>query len=173
MHASDLALEHAGLNLNPKDITKTDSETETETIPTIGGIYLKSRFGVAIASGIGAIHDIVEGQKAFEIAAGGRKLSPYFVPKVLANMAGGYVSIRHGLQGPNHSVSTACAAGAHAIVELCMHLAEGNWDRSMSAVRLSALYKTAERTLEATRPVACGESERRTVGSAMVAVVAV
>jgi hypothetical protein len=40
----------------------------------------------------------------------------------------------------------------------------------MSAVRLPALYKTAERTLEATRPVACGESERRAVGSAMVAV---
>ena len=67
------------------------------------------------------------------------------------------------------------AAGSHAVIELCMLLAgggnqeveEGGWDRTMSAVRLSALFKDAERV--ATRPVACGESERRAVGSAMIA----
>lgn len=72
-----------------------------------------NRSGVCISSGIGAIDDIIEGQVSFQ--SGYKKLSPYFVPKVLSNMAAGHISIRHGLKGPNHSVATACAAGGHAI----------------------------------------------------------
>ena len=74
----------------------------------------QNRAGVLIGSGIGGLDGIAQG--AYTIRDKGmRRLSPFFVPGLLINMASGQVSIRHGLRGPNHSVVTACATGAHAI----------------------------------------------------------
>ena len=72
------------------------------------------RTGVMIGSGIGGIAGIAEG--AVTLATKGpRRVSPFFIPSNLINLASGHVSIRFGFKGPNHAVVTACSTGAHAI----------------------------------------------------------
>ena len=74
----------------------------------------KCRTGVLIGSGIGGLDGIEQGSILVH-EKGPRKLSPFFIPGRLINLVSGYVSIEHGFKGPNHSVVTACATGAHAI----------------------------------------------------------
>src|SRR5690349_3622675 len=70
--------------------------------------------GVMIGSGIGGIEGIAE--TALQLKERGpRRVSPFFIPGRIINLASGYVSIEHGLKGPNHAVVTACSTGAHAI----------------------------------------------------------
>jgi 3-oxoacyl-[acyl-carrier-protein] synthase II len=76
---------------------------------------LRLRTGVSIASGMSGVRDVVQAYEAVFHGGGYRKLSPHFVPKVLANSASGRVALQHGLMGPNHACATACAAGTHAI----------------------------------------------------------
>jgi len=72
------------------------------------------RAGVLIGSGIGGLQGIERGAMVLH-EKGPRRLSPFFIPGRLINLASGYVSIKHGLKGPNHAVVTACSTGAHAI----------------------------------------------------------
>jgi 3-oxoacyl-[acyl-carrier-protein] synthase II len=74
----------------------------------------KCRAGVLIGSGIGGLPGIEEGSLLIE-TKGPKRLSPFFIPGRLINLISGYASIEHGFKGPNHSVVTACATGAHAI----------------------------------------------------------
>jgi 3-oxoacyl-[acyl-carrier-protein] synthase II len=74
----------------------------------------RERSGVMIGSGIGGLPGITEGALTLH-ERGPRRLSPFFIPSNLINLASGHVSIRHGFQGPNHAVVTACSTGAHAI----------------------------------------------------------
>ncbi|MEM9223053.1 MAG: beta-ketoacyl-ACP synthase II [Pseudomonadota bacterium] len=73
-----------------------------------------NRTGVLIGSGIGGLISIERSAKALE-ERGPRRVSPFFIPGALINMASGFVSIRYGYRGPNSAVVTACSTGAHAI----------------------------------------------------------
>jgi 3-oxoacyl-[acyl-carrier-protein] synthase II len=74
----------------------------------------RERTGVMIGSGIGGLQWIAEGSLTLE-QKGPRRISPFFIPAALINLASGQVSIQHGFRGPNHAVVTACSTGAHAI----------------------------------------------------------
>ena len=105
--AADEALQDAGW--------KPETETQRE------------RTGVLIGSGIGGLQSIASSQ--MDLHNGGpRKVSPFFIPSALINLASGQVSIKHGLKGPNHSVVTACATGAHAIGDSARIIREGDAD---------------------------------------------
>jgi len=94
MAASDMALADSGYK----------AETEEQQFRT----------GVLIGAGIGGLQGIEAGTNTLR-DKGPRKISPFFIPGSLINLAGGQVSIKHGLKGPNHAVVTACSTGAHAI----------------------------------------------------------
>lgn len=72
------------------------------------------RTGVMIGSGIGGLVGITQGALTLH-EKGPRRISPFFIPSNLINIASGFVSIKYGFKGPNHSVVTACSTGAHAI----------------------------------------------------------
>jgi 3-oxoacyl-[acyl-carrier-protein] synthase II len=74
----------------------------------------QERTGVLIGAGIGGLNGIAETSILLK-EKGPRRVSPFFIPGRLINLAAGYVSIKHALKGPNHAVVTACSTGAHAI----------------------------------------------------------
>jgi 3-oxoacyl-[acyl-carrier-protein] synthase II len=74
----------------------------------------RERTGVLIGSGIGGLPGIMEGVLTLH-EKGPRRVSPFFIPSNLINLASGHVSIKYGFTGPNHAVVTACSTGAHAI----------------------------------------------------------
>ncbi|MBW8270898.1 beta-ketoacyl-ACP synthase II [Caldovatus aquaticus] len=83
--------------------------------------------GVLIGSGIGGLPTIYDA--SLQVAAGkAKRISPFFIPSALINLASGQVSIRYGFKGPNHSVVTACATGVHALGDAARLIALGDAD---------------------------------------------
>jgi len=85
------------------------------------------RVGVFVGTGIGGIGEILRGQKSLE-EEGQRGVSPFFVPRLLTNLAAGTIAMRVGAKGPNHCVSTACASGTHAIGDAYRSVVWGDCD---------------------------------------------
>ena len=104
--ATDFALAAAQLKLSPE---------------------LAPRAGVYIGSGIGGF-DVIEREHSALLAGGPRKISPFFIPASIINLAAGYVSIRVGAQGPNSATATACSASAHAVGDSYKIIARGDAD---------------------------------------------
>ena len=96
------------------------------------------RTGVMIGSGIGGLGPIAD--TAVELKERGpRRISPFFIPSALINLSSGHVSIRYGYKGPNHSVVTACATGAHAIGDAARLIKYGDADVMIAGGAESAI----------------------------------
>ena len=87
----------------------------------------RERIGVIVGTGIGGL-DTIEKQFKILLDKGPRRVSPFLVPMLIANMASGYISITYGLRGPNTTLVTACASGTHSIGEAYRILQRGEAD---------------------------------------------
>lgn len=105
--------------------------SEAVKMAGLDSIKDRERIGTCIASGIGGLPEICDTCISFEQHReefGSRKISPFFIPSVLTNLAPGYVAIRFGCKGPNYGASSACASAANSIVDSAMLIKEGHAD---------------------------------------------
>ncbi len=106
MAAAQEAMEHSGLRANPENA---------------------DNFGVHIGSGIGGF-DIIEREHTALLNGGPRRISPFFIPASIVNLAAGHVSIRWGAKGPNEATATACTSSAHSIGDAFRIIQRGDAD---------------------------------------------
>lgn len=115
----------------------------------------RERTGVLIGSGIGGLSTIADTALQLE-REGYRRISPFFVPSALINLTSGHVSIRHGFKGPNHSVVTACATGAHAIGDAARIIKYGDADVMVAGGCEAAVCKIGVAGFAAARALSTG-----------------
>ena len=119
----------------------------------------RERTGVIIGSGIGGLGSIEA--TAIELhEKGPRRVSPFFIPSALINLASGQVSIRHGFKGPNHSVVTACATGAHAVGDASRMIRFGDADVMVAGGAEAAVCTLGIAGFVACRALSTGFNDR-------------
>jgi 3-oxoacyl-[acyl-carrier-protein] synthase II len=120
--------------------------------------------GVMIGSGIGGLETIFE--TALMIKEGkARRISPFFIPAALINLASGHLSIKYGFKGPNHSVVTACATGVHAIGDAARLIMFGDADVMVAGGTESAVNEIGIAGFCAARALSTGFNETPTKAS--------
>ncbi len=124
----------------------------------------QERTGVLIGSGIGGIGGIAEAALVLQ-ERGPRRISPFFIPGRLINLASGYVSIHHGLKGPNHSVVTACSTGSHAIGDAARLVALDDADVMVAGGAESPITRLSMAGFAASRALSSGFNDNPTAAS--------
>src|ERR1700744_243834 len=114
--------------------------------------------GTMIGSGIGGLSGIADTAVLLK-ERGPRRVSPFFIPGRLINLASGYVSIEHGLKGPNHAVVTACSTGAHAIGDASRLIALGDADVMVAGGTESPICRIGMAGFCAARALSTGFNE--------------
>ncbi|HET6378816.1 MAG TPA: beta-ketoacyl-ACP synthase II [Methylocella sp.] len=117
------------------------------------------RTGVLIGSGIGGLGGIAETAVVLK-EKGPRRVSPFFIPGRLINLSSGYVSILHGLKGPNHAVVTACSTGTHAIGDAARLIALEDADVMVAGGAESAITRIGIAGFAACRALSTGFNDR-------------
>jgi 3-oxoacyl-[acyl-carrier-protein] synthase II len=120
--------------------------------------------GVLIGSGIGGIGGIYEASVTL-LERGPRRVSPFFIPGRIINLAAGYVSIEHGLKGPNHAVVTACSTGTHAIGDAARIIALGDADVMVAGGAESPINRISLAGFAACRALSTGYNDDPTRAS--------
>ncbi len=144
MAAADQALKDAGW------VADTQDKQETT--------------GVLVGSGIGGLSGIADTALLLQ-EKGPRRVSPFFIPGRLINLAGGQISIRHQLKGPNHAVVTACSTGAHAIGDAARLVALGDAEVMVAGGAESPICRIAMAGFAACRALATDFNDRPQMAS--------
>ena len=119
----------------------------------------RHRTGVLIGSGIGGLPGIEDASILLH-EKGPRRISPFFIPGRLINLASGYASIRFGFKGPNHAVVTACATGAHAIGDAARMIALDDADRMLAGGTEAAISRLGMAGFAACRALSTGFNDQ-------------
>ena len=124
----------------------------------------QTRTGVLIGSGIGGIEGIASVALTLQ-EKGPRRVTPFFIPGRIINLASGYVSIEFGLKGPNHAVVTACSTGAHAIGDAARMIALGDADVMLAGGTESPVNRISLAGFAALRALSTGFNDEPTRAS--------
>jgi 3-oxoacyl-[acyl-carrier-protein] synthase II len=122
------------------------------------------RTGIMMGSGIGGLPAIEKTVITMK-EKGIKKISPFFIPQSLINLASGQISIRHGFMGPNHAVVTACASGAHAIGDSARMIQYGDVDVMIAGGAESAICESGIGGFAALRALSTNFNDNPTQGS--------